>query len=158
MTLAYPPWFNFALGALDRLVAEVPGPEGNHPEIVAWLQAIGFPKATDEIPWCGAFVARCLREDRVMLPALPGLARSYLAWGIPLSPKLPAFGCVAVFKQQPGDPGVEALTARGHTGFLVDMDDDWITLLSGNSGNRVRLSRYRRGLLLGLRWPDRRDA
>lgn len=125
-------------------VREWPGRRHN-PAVLRFFKAAGFGGVRDdETPWCAAFVNAVLRDT-----GLPGsgklLARSFLAWGVPLDDPRP--GAIAVLRRGRS-------TWQGHVGFVVDHDPTHLILLGGNQSNAVNLARYPRSKLLGLRWPS----
>src|SRR5205085_935277 len=86
-------WYEEAL----RLIGtkEQPG-AGSNPELIHWAQQCNIDYQSDDIPWCGLFVAHCiaatLPEER--LPSSPLLARSWTKFG---SKSKPVQGAVLVF-------------------------------------------------------------
>jgi uncharacterized protein (TIGR02594 family) len=122
---------------------EVPGPASN-PRIADYIRRVGHPRhASDETPWCAAFVGACLeRAGRAGTGSL--MARSYLAWGRPA--EVATYGAIAVLSRG-RDP------ALGHVGFVVGMTEEAIFLLGGNQADAVNVSRFERSRLLALRLP-----
>ena len=83
----------------------------NHnPVIQAWLKDLGAWWKDDETPWCGVFVAHCLKVGGRDLPKNWFRAKEYETYGLPL--KQPAYGCVVTFTRQGG----------GHVGFVIGED------------------------------------
>lgn len=115
-----------------------------NPRILAMFRDVGHAAvARDETAWCAAFCGACL-ERAGLLSTRSLMARSYLAWGAPLSE--PRWGAIAVFSRG-ADP------ALGHVGFWLGEADGDVILLGGNQGNRVSVARYPKARLIGLRWP-----
>jgi len=123
--------------------AERPGAAHN-PRIVALFRDAGHSGVTtDETAWCAAYVGACLERSGIA-STRSLLARSYLAWGKPMTQL--RMGAVAVFSRG-SDP------SQGHVGFWLGEVDDDIVLLGGNQSNAVRVARYPKSRLLGVRWP-----
>ena len=99
-------------------LAEIPGKQHN-PVIVNWLAALGAWWNDDETPWCGTFVAHCLRTAGRGLPKHWYRAREYEGYGTKL--KRPAYGCIAVLTR----------TGGGHVGFVVGEDKAGNILMLG---------------------------
>lgn len=120
---------------------ETPGPATN-PIIGRWLKALGAWWSDDEMPWCGTFVAACLRESGLGYPKQWYRARAYLEYGMPLA--TPTYGSIVVFERGAG----------GHVGFVVGRDASGrIVTLSGNQGDAVSVSPFDQKRVLGYRWP-----
>ena len=131
-------------------IKEVGGSVDN-PQIMAMLKLDNDWPEADEVPWCSAFanyVCWLLR-----LPRSKSLrARSWLevGKGIPLDSASP--GDVVVLKRGSGEqPGPEVLKAPGHVGFYAGRFGDFIEVLGGNQSDTVKISRYNKKSLLGVR-------
>lgn len=112
-------------------------------EIVGMYAAAGHAEVTsDEVPWCAAFVGKCLRD--ASLPNTGSLmARSYLEYGAKLDE--PRVGAIAIFKR--GSP------PSGHVAFVTGWGGGSIRVLGGNQGDKVCEANYPASSLIGLRWP-----
>ena len=128
------------------------GGEVSNPSILAMLRLDAkWPKG-DEVPWCSAFanyVAWLLR-----LPRSKSLrARSWLTVGTPVSEEdaKPGFDVVILKRGTGKQPGPEVINAPGHVGFFAGWDRGTVILLGGNQGDSVKLSRYAKGRILGIR-------
>lgn len=122
-------------------LAEIPGKE-HQPVIVGWLKDLGAWWSEDETPWCGTFVAHCMREAHITLPQHWYRAKGWLTWGQALA--LPIVGCVVVFERAGG----------GHVGLVVGRDQDGhLMVLGGNQGNRVSIAPFDMARVLAYRWP-----
>lgn len=101
-----------------------------------------------DIPWCGAFVATCLRlwEPTIGLPANPLGARNWREFGQPCAPQ---FGAIMVFWR--GSPR----GWKGHVGFYHGEDSTHYHILGGNQSNAVTVTRVAKRRLLGARWPNK---
>lgn len=123
-------------------VAETPGKETT-PAIERWLINLKAWWRDDETPWCGVFVAECLRADGRNRPQHWYRARAWLDWGLRLD--FPTLGCIVVLSRKRG----------GHVGFYVGHDERGrIMLLGGNQGNRVSIAPFDAGRVEGYRWPQ----
>jgi uncharacterized protein (TIGR02594 family) len=115
-------------------------------ELMGWFdRAVRINPA--EIPWCGAFVATCVRMYQPALP-LPDNALGARNWaraGVSVKPQL---GAILVFWR--GSP----TGWSGHVGFYWGEDDDAFHVLGGNQSDAVTVTRIGRGRLLAARWPD----
>lgn len=131
-------------------IKEVGGSVDN-PQIMAMLKLDNDWPEADEVPWCSAFanyIAWLLR-----LPRSKSLrARSWLAVGkgIALDEAVP--GDIIVLQRGKGEqPGPEVLEAPGHVGFYAGRFGDFIEVLGGNQSDTVKVSRYPKSRLLGVR-------
>lgn len=97
-------------------------------------------------PWCGIFVAHCLRKTMpaVTIPARHMRARPWARWGYPTWPR---YGAVTVlWHYHPRSP-------FGHVGFCLAEDEDEIDVLGGNQRDRIAIGRYPKNRVLACRWP-----
>lgn len=112
---------------------------GNNPEILSWAKETGLKQYTqDEIPWCGLFMAVIAKRAGKSLPKSPLWARDWAKWGNPCEPEL---GCVLVFERGSG----------GHVGLYVGEDLECYHVLGGNQGDKVCVTRIKKGRLLASR-------
>lgn len=133
------PWIIIARRHLG--LAEIPGKD-TAPTIARWLRDLRAWWTDDETPWCGTFVAACLREAEVSLPRHWYRAKAWLDWGTPIMH--PVAGCIVVFERPGG----------GHVGFVTGRDlRDRLMVLGGNQGNRVSVAPFDPSRVLGYRWP-----
>lgn len=131
-------------------VAEIKGPHHN-PKILHLLDLAdgkaGDGKTLqgirdDETPWCATYVSGVLEETGIA-SARSAWARSYLGWGFSLSG--PAVGAICVLERGPNS---------GHVAFVVGKDAGGNLLLhGGNQGDKVKVSAFDPGRVLGFRWP-----
>lgn len=121
--------------------AEVPGKK-HSPFVLGLWKALGRPYTDDETPWCGGFVAYCLRATMPMI-ALPKIPERALAWNEWGNKCMPAVGAIAVFGRSGG----------GHVGFAVGQRSDAIYVLGGNQKNAVNIMPIKKDRLVGFRWP-----
>jgi len=99
-----------------------------------------------EIPWCGAFVATCIRAA---LPAaeLPDTPLGARAWGSFGKRVDPVFGAVLTFWR--GSPS----SWQGHVGFCWGEDARAYHVLGGNQSDAVTVTRIAKSRLIEARWP-----
>lgn len=135
-----PLWLQIARNELGQ--KEVVGKKDN-PRVVQYHQATTLKASDDETPWCSSFVCWCL-ELSGEKSSRSAAARSYLKWGKPVK-DFPIGAIVVLHRGQPA--------WQGHVGFIVGSDKDTVTLVSGNSSNSVRVSKYLKANILGVRWP-----
>jgi len=136
------PWLDVATRLLNT--KESPGP-ANNPLIIDWAKKLGGWVASfytkDEIPWCGLFVAHCLREAGAQ--DLPGNPLSALAWASYGGSTQARIGAVMVF-QRPGG---------GHVGFYVGENSKAYLIRGGNQSDSVSDSWVAKDRLVAIRWP-----
>lgn len=121
-------------------VREIPG-TNDAPFLRRWQAQLGAPWLGPS-PWCGTFVAYCLRECSVSTPKAWYRAKAYLDWGLVLD--TPRVGCIVVYERQGG----------GHVGFVLGKDRDYRLLtLGGNQGDAVTIRAFEQYRVLGYRWP-----
>lgn len=109
--------------------------------------------AIDETAWCAAFVNWCLKKSGLtgLDTDSAGLAEAWLDYGTPI--EAPRYGVITVIYNPAAADS--ALTATGnHVGFLIDGGlGDSVTLLGGNQGNQVKLSKFSGWQIKGFVWP-----
>lgn len=136
------PWFDVATRLLRT--KEAPG-SSNNTVILGWAKKLGGWVASfytkDEIPWCGLFVAHCLREAGAQnLPANPLSALAWASYGGSTQPRV---GAVMVFKRPGG----------GHVGFYVGENASAYLIRGGNQSDSVTDSWISKSRFVGARWP-----
>lgn len=140
------PWND---GAIDETTAPGKG------------RVLEYFKATDSgitsvQPWCGAFVAYCLKQSGgdIAKSVVKGSARAanWKLWGdksVPVQSKDIPAGAVVVLSPSPG-------TVRsGHVGFYSPDRSNVkgkITLLGGNQSDTVNNTEFRRSQVAAIRW------
>jgi uncharacterized protein (TIGR02594 family) len=124
---------------------EVPGLRSS-PTILDWAADLDISYPGDDIPWCGLFVAHCIGStlSRESMPSIPLLARAWLKFGAPVSPRI---GAVLVFWR-----GSKA-ASTGHVGFYAGETQNHYVVLGGNQSDSVNLVKISKDRLLGARWP-----
>ncbi len=124
-------------------VKEIPGKQHN-PAITKWLIGLKAWWADDETPWCGTFVANCLRLCGCDLPKNWYRALAWADWGTKL--QNPVYGCIAIKKREGG----------GHVFFVVGRSADWqyIYGLGGNQSDEVNIRRFAASEIFAYRYPE----
>jgi len=121
----------------------------DNPQIMAFLQLDASWPEHDEVPWCSGFanfVAWICRAPR----SKSLRARSWLEVGRKISIDQAEPGDVVIFNRG-GSPDPTVNKSKGHVGFYAGHDDAIVEVLGGNQGNTVKVSRYKRDELLGVR-------
>jgi uncharacterized protein (TIGR02594 family) len=122
-------------------LAEVPGKD-HQPVIVGWLRELGSWYFDDETPWCGTFVAHCMRVTGMPVARNWFRAKAWAEWGQGLAGAV--YGCVVVFERVGG----------GHVGLVVGRDQSGrLMVLGGNQGNRVSIAPFDGNRVVAYRWP-----
>lgn len=112
--------------------------------ILKWLGSLGAWWKEDETPWCGVFVAHCLKVAGVKYPKHWYRALAYIDGGTRLS--RPAYGCVAVKTRKGG----------GHVCFVVGKTKSGkLVCLGGNQNNMVSYALYNESDFSAFRWYGR---
>lgn len=133
------PWIVEALK--HNGLREIPGKE-HCPTIQRWTAELKGWWSDDETPWCGTFVAHCLRSTGFEVPKLWMRAKAWAEWGTPLVRPAPC--CIVVFMRDGG----------GHVGFVLGEDAAGnLMVLGGNQGNRVSIAPFARARVLAYRCP-----
>jgi uncharacterized protein (TIGR02594 family) len=117
---------------------------GSNPRITDYFQATGYEHRLkdDSVPWCSAFMNWVMKEAGYN-GTLSLAARSWMAWGRPIKPRI---GAVLVFTRGKS-------TWQGHVGLHAGEDGDYYLVLGGNQGDAVSIERYAKSRLIGARWP-----
>lgn len=118
---------------------EVVGKQHN-PKILDWVKSLRGWFKDDETPWCGTFVAICMRTNSQPVPEHWYRALAWKAWG---KSCVPCVGAVAVFGREGG----------GHVGFLVGESVTHYYVLGGNQANAVNIMPIGKERLIATRWP-----
>jgi uncharacterized protein (TIGR02594 family) len=134
--LGDPPWVTVARAEMARGVSETPENK-NTPDIKAYLKVAGLDDPGSDTPWCGAFLAFCMRtcgikevEDSVKVGA--ALAAWWGEnWGNDVLAPYPV-GTVVVLNAAAG--------AAAHVGLIVGSDATTLQVLGGNQGNPGKVS------------------
>lgn len=106
---------------------ESPG-SANSATIISWAKGlggwIGQYYTKDEIPWCGLFVAHCMRKAGLSFSQSSLSARAWANWGQKCEPQ---YGAVLVFSREGG----------GHVGFYHSESKTHYRVLGGNQRDQV---------------------
>lgn len=121
---------------------EIPGARHNT-VILGWLARLKAWWRDDETPWCGVFVAHCVREAGLTPPKHWYRAKAWADWGSALKTTSAAPGAVLVFARQGG----------GHVGFYVGEDATYFYVLGGNQSNSVNVMKLAKARCIAIRWP-----
>lgn len=134
------PWMQEGMKHIG--LKEIPGSKHNS-VIVGWLKQLSAWWTDDETPWCGVYVAHCMRTAGLVVPKYYMRAKAWgEEWGQTLAE--PAEGCIVVFERQGG----------GHVGFVVGVTPDgFLAVLGGNQGNSVSIGKFNRDRVVGYFWP-----
>ena len=122
----------------------------NNGTILSWakllgIKVLGILYNADSTPWCGLFVAHCLRAAGVNLTAMKvGVrAKAWATWGSAIAADRLAPGAILVFDRAGG----------GHVAFYVGEDPTHYHVLGGNQGDRVSIMRLEKSRCVARRWP-----
>lgn len=135
------PWL--AIAAAETGIRTFP-PGSSNPRVTEYHANTNIHGYDDKASWCSSFVNWVLARSGIEGTG-SALARSWLAWGEPLSQPVP--GCIAVLSRE--DPN----GWKGHVGFYLREDEENVYLLGGNQLEEVREHFYPKGTVLGYRWP-----
>ena len=135
------PWLRVARAEIG--VRALPAGSSN-PRITEYHAGTNVAGHDDKVSWCASFVQWCLARVGIGGTG-SALARSWMAWGVPLDE--PRVGCIAVLWRD--DPQ----GWKGHVGFFLRDEGDEVVLLGGNQLEAVREHRYPRIQVLAWRWP-----
>ena len=125
-------------------IREIQGPVANNPEIIKYFVASNqIWVKTDETAWCSAFVDWVAKETGHEYTRKLN-ARSWLDVGDPIE-HFQKVGDVVILWR------VSKTDWRGHVGFFISEDKDYIWILGGNQSNQVCIKPYPKSRLLGYR-------
>ena len=133
--------------ALSQMrIKEIKGLEDN-PEVLKYFEALGLDstKLKDETAWCSAF-ANWVACEADLEGSGELTARSWLKVGQPVED--PKLGDVVVLWRESPE------SWKGHVGFFIREDKNWIWILGGNQNNEVNVSAYPKTRLLEYRRID----
>jgi uncharacterized protein (TIGR02594 family) len=127
------------------------GGQIDNPMVLSMLKLDNSWPENDEVPWCSAFANYIAWLCH--LPRSKDLrARSWLriGKGIPLADA--QHGDIIVLQRGKGEqPGPDVIDAPGHVGFYAGIFGEFIEVLGGNQSDQVKISRYPKSRLLGVR-------
>ena len=121
---------------------EIPGPRHNS-VILNWLKDLKAWWSDDDTPWCGTFVAYCLKKSNIAPPKNWMRALDYNdVWGDKLDN--PVEGCIVTFNRKGG----------GHVGFVAGIDKNGnLIVLGGNQNNMVNYATFDTYRVVGYYLP-----
>lgn len=135
-----PAWIVEALKHVG--LKEIAGPKHNT-TILSWIKNLSGWFTDDETPWCGTFIAQCLKESGRGYPKHWYRALAYTDYGTRLAK--PAYGSI----------GVMGRTGGGHVTFIVGetKDGKYLVGLGGNQSNAVNLMKFQKSRFTAFVWP-----
>lgn len=139
--MSIPAWLKIAFNEIG--VATYP-PGTSNPRIASYNSGTSIEGHDDKAPWCSSFVHWALFQAGIYGTA-SAVARSWLSWGQALENPVP--GCVTVLWRE--DPN----SWKGHVGFYLREDQEFVYLLGGNQLEQVREHSYPKTTVLSHRWP-----
>lgn len=109
--------------------------------IMQWAKEVGVQKiyTSDEIAWCGLFVAKVVLKAGFPAVKDPLWALNWRNFGT--VQKVAMLGDILVFKRDGG----------GHVGFYVAEDKDCYHVLGGNQSDSVSITRILKSRCVGIR-------
>lgn len=141
-----PRWLEIAFAEVG-VSAFAPG--SSNPRITEYHAGTNIAGYDDKASWCSSFVNWSLAKAGISGTG-SALARSWLEWGTPL--EQPVVGCIAVLWRE------EPTSWRGHVGYYLREDEQFVYLLGGNQLEQVREHFYPKATVLGYRWPNGHPA
>ena len=113
----------------------------NNPTIMSWAKDVGVDKiyTSDEIAWCGLFVAKVILKAGFEVVKDPLWALNWSNFGTKQSVAM--LGDVLVFKRDGG----------GHVGFYIAEDKNYFHVLGGNQSNSVSITRIAKNRCVAIR-------
>lgn len=120
---------------------EVAG-EADNPAILEWAKELGISYYhSDEVPWCGLFMAIVAKRAGKDVVKDPLRARSWGLFGEEANKAM--LGDVLTFIREGG----------GHTGLYIGEDKFCFHVLGGNQGDMVKVSRIAKDRCIAARRP-----
>ena len=115
----------------------------HNPVIIGWAKELGLSSVykTDEIPWCGLYMAIVMKRAERPVVQNPLGALNWNNFGVRVP--APMFGDVLTFTRKGG----------GHVGIYVAEDATTYHVLGGNQGNKVCVKRILKSRLSQARRP-----
>ena len=113
----------------------------NNATIMSWAKDVGVDKiyTSDEIAWCGLFVAKVVLKAGFEVVKDPLWALNWSNFGTKQSVAM--LGDVLVFKRDGG----------GHVGFYIAEDKNYFHVLGGNQSNSVSITRIAKNRCVAIR-------
>ena len=123
-----PPWLTEAFKHIG--LKEIPG-KNHSPTILKWLATLKAWWKDDETPWCGVYVAWCLRSNSLPVPKYWMRAKEYSSYGTPCNKTSIPFGSIAVKSRKGG----------GHVFFPIAQSRDGQTIYGLGANRSVQTQR-----------------
>ena len=113
----------------------------NNPTIISWAKDVGVDKiyTSDEIAWCGLFVAKVILKAGFEVVKDPLWALNWSNFGTKQT--IAMLGDVLVFKRDGG----------GHVGFYIAEDKNYYHVIGGNQSDSVSVTRIAKNRCVGIR-------
>lgn len=109
----------------------------------------GMPAGTkDSVAWCGSFVGWCIVKSGYNKAQSSASASAWSTYGnaCPVG----TYGAIVVLKLKPS-----SMTQSGyHVGFCAGMSGTTVSVLGGNQGNSVNISKFDAGKVIAWRLPQ----
>jgi uncharacterized protein (TIGR02594 family) len=124
-------------------LSEIRGPKHNRWIVDMW-QRLGYGIfKTDEVPWCGGFIAHCIDAAGYPIPRTFPRAKDWGKWGVECEPQVGAIGTMS-------------RSGGGHVIELVGITADRIYYkgLGGNQNDQVNISDFHVDRIDHLRLPE----
>lgn len=124
-------------------INEIKG-KAHNATIMSWAKDVGVEKiyTSDEIAWCGLYVAKVVQKAGFKTVKDPLWALNWNKFGTKQTTAM--LGDILVFKRESG----------GHVGFYVAEDKDCYHVLGGNQRNSVSINRIAKCRCVGIRRCD----
>lgn len=121
---------------------EVVGSKHN-PVILGWAKELGLQSVykSDEIPWCGLFMAVVMQRAQRPVVKNPLGSLNWNNFGVKVT--TPMLGDILTFTRKGG----------GHVGLYIAEDNQSYHVLGGNQGNKVSIVRIAKSRLSQARRP-----
>lgn len=121
-------------------INEIKG-KANNAVIMSWAKDVGVEKVytSDEVAWCGLFVAKVVQKAGFKPVDSPLWALNWKKFGT--DQKVAMLGDVLVFTRDGG----------GHVGFYVGEDSNYYHVLGGNQSDSVNITRIAKSRCVGIR-------
>lgn len=121
-------------------INEIKG-KANNPTIMQWAKDVGVEKiyTSDEVAWCGLFVAKVVQKAGFEPVKNPLWALNWQNFGT--KQKIAMLGDVLVFSRDGG----------GHVGFYIAEDKDYYHVLGGNQSDSVNIMRIAKNRCVAIK-------
>lgn len=123
----------------------------DNPEVLKYFNEIGFDgnALRDETAWCSAFVNWCCKKTGYSYSGKLN-ARSWLNIGYKIENGKQKLGDIVVLWRE------KKSSWKGHVGFFISEDKNYIYILGGNQNNQVNIKPYSKLKLLNFIRNDRK--